>query len=359
MENRNFPKRTLSAGLLVIFFLFGLWTSGHAKTITIKIGTSSPVSKITLDTIEGGGLSSEHNTVALFKKIVESKTNGQIQCIIYPNCQLGDEAELWQSTQQGMIQMTSATTAPLSAMVPEYMPFAIPFLVDSPEIMYRVLDGPLGRKMRQMVIDKIGVRMLDWSFVGSHVFFNNKREIKSPADLKGLKMRVIQTPEIVKMIEGMGAQAVPIGWSELYTAAQQGVIDGLCTPPLMAAQGKLYEVQKYLTMAGNRLEAFSLSINEKFYQSLSDEHKKIIEDAASKSLLLFRACLYLGESLWVDKFQSDFGLKVYYPTSEQLAQFRKVALDASIPYMKSKVGEKWVDEVVQAVEKATAEYYAQ
>ncbi|MCG7853883.1 MAG: TRAP transporter substrate-binding protein, partial [Methanosarcinaceae archaeon] len=198
---------------------------------------------------------------------------------------------------------------------------------------------------------------LDWSFVGAHVFFNNKREIRSPSDLKGLKMRVTQTPEMVKMVEGMGAQAIPIGWSELYTAAQQGVVDGLCTPVLMAAQGKLYEVSKFLTVAPTRLEAFSLSINEKFYQSLSDENKKIIVDAASKSLLLFRSCLYLGESLWEEKLQNEMGVKVYYPTPDQLSQFRKIALEVAIPYVASKVGEKWMNEVMEGVEKAASEYY--
>ncbi|MFC2170050.1 TRAP transporter substrate-binding protein [Acidobacteriota bacterium] len=354
INKNHFAVKNILWLMLVALFGFSSWI--QAKDTVIKLATSSPINKITLTSIEGAGLSSEHTAAVVFKRIVERRTEKAIKVNIYPNSQLGDEPELWQSLQQGIIQMSTASCSPLANFVPEWMAFSIPYLIESPEILYEVLQGQLGRKFQKLVIDKIGVRILAWSFLGFRHFTNDSKVIRSPADLKGMKIRVIQTPDMVKLVEGFGAQAVPINWSELYSALQQGVVDGEENPFSMIQQAKLYEVQKYITTDGHRLGVLPISINEKFYKSLSLENRKIVKDTAMRAAAVFRAQLYLGNTLWIEDFQKK-GVKIYSPEPQEMEQFRSIAHLKVIPYIRDKIGNEWVDAVLKAVKLAEKEYF--
>lgn len=326
------------------------------KPIELKLGTSGPANKITLTTIEGAGLSSEHTVAEVFKRIVEERTHGQILVKLYPDSQLGDEREQWQSMQEGILHMSTSSCEPLAGFVPEWMAFSIPYLTDSEEVLLKVLDGPVGQEMKQLVLQKIGVRILGWSFLGYRNFTTAKKEIHSPADMKGLKIRVTQSPEKVKMVEALGAQAVPISWSELYTALQQGVVDGQENPFSMIEQAKLYEVQKYLVADGHTLGVLPISISEKTFQSLTPDQRRIIQDAALKAITVFRAQLYLGNTLWVEDLKKK-GMTVYMPSLEELGQFRSLAQQAVVPYIREQIGDAWVDKVLKAVQDAEKELY--
>ncbi len=348
MQRSLFFSKVTLAAILALSLCLG--SSVQAKDITLKLGTSGPTNKITLSTIEGAGLSSEHTVSVVFKRIVEEKTNGQIKVKIYPDSQMGDEREQWQSMQEGILQMSTSSCEPLAGFVPEWMAFSIPYLTDSEEVLYHVLTGPLGQELKQMVIDRIGVRILGWSFLGFRNFTANK-PIHSPADMKGMKIRVTQSPEKVKLVEGLGAQAVPISWSELYTALQQGVVDGQENPFSMIEQAKLYEVQKYLVTDGHTLGVLPISISEKVFQSLDPTQRRIVKDAALKAITTFRAQLYLGNTLWIEDLKSK-GMTIYTPTPTEMLEFRESAQKAVIPYIRSQIGDKWVDAVLKAVAEA-------
>jgi C4-dicarboxylate-binding protein DctP len=326
------------------------------KAVEIKLGTSSPANKITLTRIEGAGLSSEHTVAEVFKRIVEERTNGQIVVKIYPDSQLGDEREQWQSMQEGILQMSTSSCEPLAGFVPEWMAFSIPYLTDSEEVLLAVLEGPAGQDIKQLVLKKIGVRILGWSFLGFRNFTTARKEVRSPADMKGLKIRVTQSPEKVKMVEGLGAQAVPISWSELYTALQQGVVDGQENPYSMIQQAKLYEVQKFMVADGHTLGVLPISISEKTFQSLSPVQKRIVQDAALKAITVYRAQLYLGNTLWVEDLKQK-GMKIYSPTPDELNQFRQAAQNSVLPYIRGKIGDEWVDKVLKAVKQAEQDLY--
>jgi len=342
-----------SVAILALF----LFSSGvQAAPITIKYATSATVNNITLTSIEGGGLASEHTAAVVFKRMVEARTNGAIKVDIYPNSQLGDEQELWQQLKDGVIQVSSASCMPLSNFVPEWMAFAAPYLTDSMEVMYKVLEGPTGERFKKLVVDKMGVRILGWSFIGFRNFTNNVKPIHSPADMKGMKIRVTQSPEAVKMVEGLGAQATPVSWSELYSALQQKVVDGEENPLSMIMDAKLYEVQKYLTMDGHVLGVLPISINEKFYRSLTPEQRQIVRDSAMHAISIYRAQVYLGNTLWMDDLTKR-GMQIYIPTAAEYKQFQEAAQKAVIPYIRSKIGNEWVDAVLKAIKDAEASYY--
>lgn len=330
-----------------------------AGKMVIKLATSSPINNITLTKIEGAGLSTEHSTAVVFKRIVEARTKGEIEVKIFPNSQLGDEPELYQQVQDGTIQMTTASCVSLASRIPEWMAFTAPYLVGSPEVLMMVLEGPAGQKFIDLAKKKAGMRFLGFAPVGFRQFMNSKKVIKSPADLAGMKMRVMQTPEMVKLVEGFGAQAVPISWPELYTSLQQGVVDGGDIPISMGIQANLYEVQKFVTMDGHRLDVFPLVINEEFFQGLAPEQRSIIQDAAKQALVVFRGQLYIGNTLWVEHLQKELKVNVYWPTADELKQFKETAQKAVVPYIRSQIGDEWVDLVLSEVKKAESIYNAQ
>jgi C4-dicarboxylate-binding protein DctP len=345
----------LAAALSTLFLLHGVATAAE-KPIELKLGTSGPVNKITMTTIEGAGLSSEHTVSEVFKRIVEARTGGRITVKIYPDSQLGDEREQWQSMQEGILQMSTSSCEPLAGFVKEWMAFSIPYLTDSEEVLLKVLEGPTGQKMKQLVLEKMNVRILGWSFLGFRNFTTSKKEIKSPADLKGLKIRVTQSPEKVKMVEALGAQAVPISWSELYTALQQGVVDGQENPYSMIQQAKLFEVQKYMVADGHTLGVLPISISEKTFRSLTPDQQRIVQDAARKAITIFRAQLYLGDTLWVEDLKKK-GMTIHFPNADETKQFRESVQNAVIPYIRGQIGDAWVDEVLGAIGKAEKELY--
>jgi C4-dicarboxylate-binding protein DctP len=174
--------------------------------------------------------------------------------------------------------------------------------------------------------------------------------------MKGMKIRVTQSPEKVKLVEGLGAQAVPISWSELYTALQQGVVDGQENPFSMIEQAKLYEVQKYLVTDGHTLGVLPISISEKVFQSLDQTQQRIVKDAALKAITTFRAQLYLGNTLWIEDLKSK-GMTIYTPSPTEMLQFRESAQKSVVPYIRSQIGDKWVDAVLKAVADAEKELF--
>lgn len=343
------------AGVISIMAVCFFCSGATAKPITIKLATSAPVNNITLTSIEGGGLSSEHTVAVVFKRIVEQKSDGEIEVKIYPDSQLGDEREQWQSMQEGILQMSTASAAPLAGFVPEWMAFNLPYLTDSEEVFLNVLNGPLGNEFKDLVREKINVRILGWSWLGFRNFTAN-RPIKSVADMQGMKIRVTQSPEKVKLVEGLGAHATPISWSELYTSLQQGVVDGQENPLALIEQGKLFEVQKHVILDGHTLGVLPICISEIFFQKLSPEQRRIVQDAALKAITIFRAQNYLGNTLWIEDLESK-GMTVYSPSAEELKGFRQAAQKTVEPYIRSQIGDAWVDKVLKAIEQSEQELF--
>jgi len=354
-ETKMRNKKVLLSIICVVILLLTLVCGSSYAATAIKYATSASVNNITLTTIEGGGLSSEHTAAVVFKRIVEKRTDGKLKIRIYPNNQLGAEAEQIQSVQQGIIQMTSASCSTLASFVPEWMAFTIPYSVQSPRVFYKVLEGPVGREFKELVAKKIGVRILAWAFLGFRNFTLNE-PVHNINDLKGKKIRVIETPDMVKMVEGLGAQAVPINWAELYSALQQGVVDGEENPLSMVEEAKLYEVQKYMIMDGHRCGVIPIMINEKFYKSLSKEYQKIIKDAAMAGAAIYRGQVYLGNTLWVEDLTKK-GMTIYYPTEKELAEFREATREPVESWVRSQIGDEWVDKVKKALKEAENLYY--
>lgn len=215
-----------------------------------------------------------------FKEKVEELTKGKVQVEIYPNNALGNEREMAESVLLGTIEMCCVTSdGTLPSWVPETQILSIPYLFSNKKEAYYVLDHTLQDYLEPKFEAK-GAKHLAFAELGFRHFTNNIRPIKKAEDMNGLKIRVQEAPVWFALLHDLNATATPVPFAELYTALQQGMVDGQENPIASIASSKFYEVQKYMSLDGHTYAAGSAIINKKFYDSLPLEYQKAVDEAA-------------------------------------------------------------------------------
>lgn len=230
------------------------------------------------------GNEKHQSTIAseLFKKYLEESSD-DFEVTVYPNAQLGGEREMAEGTKLGTIQMTVVTSdGTLPAWVPEIQILSIPYLFESQEKAYKALDGIISERLNPK-FEEAGFKHLAFGELGFRHFSNSKKEIKTVEDMKGLSFRVQEAPVWFALMESLNASAVPVSFNELYTALQQGMVDGQENPVATVATQKFYEVQKYLSLDGHTYAAVSMVMNKDFFDKLSPEQQKLVQEAADKA----------------------------------------------------------------------------
>ncbi len=222
------------------------------------------------------------------KKIVEEKTSGAYEVQVYANAQLGDDVKATQDVAMGNLEMVVTSASPLVGMAPQLMVFDLPFIVPSEKAADAIYDGAVGKKLGDALIPN-GLRLLTYYENGFRQLTNSAKEIKSPADLKGLKIRTMENPIHLAAFRAMGANPTPMPFSEVFTAMQQKTIDGQENPISTIYLNKFYEVQPFCTLTGHVYGPHIMLMSEKVYSAMSDADKKIFQDAANESAKLNRA----------------------------------------------------------------------
>jgi len=344
--NKRLSKK-ISILILVVSLIFSISiVSFSADQITIKISHGDPADG-SYTTCNVGALT--------FKRLAESRSGGRLNVEIYPNCQIGGEREMYESVMMGTTQMTLCNTAPLCGWQPEFMVLTIPYIFPSATLAYKVLDGEFGDALNDLLIEKNGLRILGYTHLGFRCFANNVRPIHTPEDMKGLKIRTMESPADMQIVRSLGASATPISWGELYTSLQQGVVDGQEAPPSMVQVAKLYEVQKYLTLDNHVFAINPLTINEEFYQSLPEDLKYIVFNSAKDAVMAYRGTMEFAEGMDIDSLMSK-GMEVYAPTIEEIGLFREAAQGPVEDFVIKEIGENWVIRLHEALDKAEEEY---
>ena len=221
----------------------------------------------------------EYLGLTAFKEHVEKHLGDRYEVQIFPNEILGATQKAVELTQTGAIDFVVAGTANLETFADVYEIFSMPYLFDSPEA-YRTVMG--NEEMMNGIYestDQAGFRVLTWYNAGTRNFYA-KKPVYTPEDLKGLKIRVQQSPASVKMMQAFGAAASPMSFGEVYTAIQQGVIDGAENNELALTNNKHGEVAKYFTYNMHQMVPDMLVGNLKFLNSLTEEELKIFKEAA-------------------------------------------------------------------------------
>jgi tripartite ATP-independent transporter DctP family solute receptor len=326
----------------IIVFCNGFVSSGNAQTYVIKGGhvnvTSMP----------------EHMYHVGFKKWAEDHAPGKLKVEIYPNSQLGDHRQLVEQTMTGTIQMTCMTASGLAQIFPPIQIFDLPYMFADVLSEYKVIESPLIEELNQEMIKKTGLRLMGAISLWPRSFFNTKRQVRTPADLQGLKIRTINAPLQVKLAEAMGAKATPIAWGELYGALKAGVVDGSKHGIVDAVQKKFYEAGlKYVTLDEHCAMWIFAMMNEKFYQSLPEELRLTINDANLWAKEFTKANIILmqdeNKRIWLEK-----GGQIYIPVPEEKAQFVEKSKEAW-KWFVGEYGPYWVERAVYYVNKGNQE----
>jgi tripartite ATP-independent transporter DctP family solute receptor len=331
-------------GLAFMISGWGLVPHLYAAPVEIKLAHGDPADLYTSKKAAGS---------TIFKQMVENETGGAVEVKLFPAGQLGNEREIAEGVKLGTLQM-GMLSGPLANYFKAAQVLDIPYLFSSYPVAWKVMDGWFGKELAAACLKETGMRILAYDQVGFRNFTNSTRPIKSPADIKGMKIRVMESPVYLALIRSLGASPTPIPWTETYTALQQKVADGQENPVTSIKFAKLYEVQKYLTLDGHTYGVSFILINEKFFQSLPKETQTIVKTVAQSAALCSRGIDTIDSTIGT-AFLKEKGMEIYVPTAKELAQFRQATQKPVIEYLEKQIGKTWIDKVMKAVKEAEAD----
>lgn len=290
----------------------------------------------------------------VFKDYVERNSQGGIKVEVYPGFQLGTMPQMVDMTKMGAIQATTVFSAAATLYVPEIDLIYAPFVFSSPEIAWRVFDGPFGQKFNELWLKAGFVPLYMADNGGSRAFGTTTRQIKGPDDLKGLKIRIPESEALKIFMESCGAAAPVITFSQVYTSLQTGIVDGLECPLAVLSFASLDEVIKYASVTSHTWDMVFLIVNKDWYKKLPKDYQEILIEAGRHAE---QVCKGMSETLAAELVANllSKGVKVYTPTQKERDEFKKVTQKPVIDFLKKKLGQDIVNEFLSAVEKADME----
>ncbi|MDG3039687.1 DctP family TRAP transporter solute-binding subunit [Roseicyclus marinus] len=287
----------------------------------------------------------------IFRAIVEGETDLTVE--IFPAGALGNEDDLVAQAQDGITQVVMVSGA-MSRACPAASVLDIPYSFPSAPVAWEVLDGPFGDALADHCLEQTGLRTLAYGETGFRNFTNSVREIRTPADMAGLRFRVQPIPLYVEMVEALGGEPTPIAWTELPNALATGVVDGQENPVGVIYNNGLHQLQQYMILDGHVYAADFLIINDDFFQSLTPAEQEVVSRAAIVAGNMGRSIQQWSTAQGVNAVQAE-GMQVYSPTSEELAMFRDAAQPAVRDWLAGELGDEavWIEQLEAAVASAT------
>jgi tripartite ATP-independent transporter DctP family solute receptor len=239
-----------------------------------------------------------------FAEQVETMTNGAVKVETYHNTQLGDAVANVQSVRNGTIGFTVVSASNLNQVVPQMDMFSLPFLFKSEAHFWWFLAQPEAENFVKALEEK-GLKKLAYIDSGSRNFFTQK-PVRTPADLKGQKIRVMASPVMIKTMEALGATGVPVAWAELYTALQTGVVDGAENNHPSVVAKKFYEVSKFYTLNEHMRIPDLLVVSMRLYNQLNDQQKAALVQAGQVTQAYMRGAWKISEQKDLQELKSRF-----------------------------------------------------
>ncbi|MCT9811160.1 TRAP transporter substrate-binding protein [Acidovorax sp. Be4] len=226
--------------------------------------------------------SNQGRAVRLFAKEVEKATGGKMKVRAIGNASLGSDTQMQQALIGGAQEMMVGSTATLVGIAPQMALWDTPFLINNTKEADALLDGPVGDKVRATLEPKGIVGLVYWEN-GFRNLTNNKHPVTKLEDMNGIKLRVMQNNVFLDSFKALGANAVPLPFSELFTALETKAVDGQENPFNTVVSSKFYEVQKYLTVTNHVYSPWIVSVSKKWWDGLSKDEQKVLLDAAKKA----------------------------------------------------------------------------
>ena len=312
-----------------------------AAATLLPIAAHAQAMKLTL----GHGAAPEnprHIASLKFAEVVKARTNGRIEVQVAPSAQLGDDAAMVTALRTGALDISANSQGAVSAAVPEFAAFGMPFMFTSPAAAFKLLDGSLGKELADRSAEKGLVLLGTWDNGIRHMT-NSKRPITKVEDMKGLKMRVPPDATLVDIVKALGAEAQQIRFAELYVALQQGVVDGQENPLVNIHASKLYEVQKHLALTNHQFQMTPLLMSKRSWDKLSDADKKAVQEAAAEATALQRRLSQEAD----EKLLADLKAKGVQVTTPDKAAFEKATAEVDDKWMAGPIG-PYVRKVIAA-----------
>lgn len=279
-------------------------------------------------------------------KELTERTQGALDVQFHPGTLLTKEIEIINAVKTGSIQAGTPSGASATTF-PEINVLLSPYLVRDYEHAYRVLNGPIGENIDQQIQQKYQCKVLVWFDLGFRHFWNNKRPINDPKDLRGLRIRVQLAKVFADTVNGLGANALPIAWSELYPAVQQGVVDGGDLPIVNQLLLKTYEVAKYSSLTYHNYSPTMLVMNLGVWNGLSKDQQELVREVSKGAQERVRQQTESVDNL--AKAKELLEPKGMIVNAADLDAFRKVAQEKIWPAYQKQYPELW-DQIVKTAQ---------
>ena len=281
-----------------------------ALLLVVSCNNESTVKRIKI----GHGLDQSHpvhKAMMYMAEVAAEKSGGKIQITVYPSQQLGTERECLELLQIGSLGMTKVSSSVLEGFVPDFKVFSLPYIFRNEKHKFDFFESELGKSLLTST-EKFWLRGLCYYDAGSRSFYTKSKPILTPDDLRGLKIRTQESPTSVKLVNTLGGSATPISWGELYTALQQGVVDGAENNPPSFYTSKHFEVCKYYSLDEHTAVPDVLLISTVVWNDLTVQEKQWVQEAADESYEYEKELWREATIEALEKVQ-EAGVEIFYP----------------------------------------------
>jgi TRAP-type transport system periplasmic protein len=322
--------------LIAVFFMIN--TAVYASEFVLKLGHIA-------DAAKPYAMAGEK-----FAELVNTKTDGAVEVQVFPSSQLGNQRDLVEGLTFGTVDLTLTSTAVLANFLPKMAAFDLPFIFRDLPHTYAALDT-IGMEMNDELEEK-GLKVLAYFENGVRHLTNDVQPVTKPEDMQGLKIRVMEQPVYIEMMKALGANPTPMAFGELYTALQQGTVDGQENPVSHIWTSRFYEVQKYISLTGHTYSAEPLVISMITWNKLPVEYQDAIQESATEALEWHRfQVVEQDKEFWANVRETG--------KSEIIEVDKKPFMEATAPVwgmFEDEIGKETLDRIVNISPEDTREY---
>ena len=325
-----------------------------ALAVSLSVGGLSNTANAAINMKVGLGVPENHFEVRgmrLFEKYVEEKTGGEIQVDLYPSTQLGSDKEVLESIKVGIAQMNLPGPAVLGGFVKDATILSLPYLFDTQEIADKVVDGPWGQALSKK-LEKAGFVGLGYGDFADRNATNHVRPITKLEDFHGLKLRVMQNPSHIAVFRALGANPTAMALPEVFSACQQGVIDGQENPLKNISSNKFHEVQKYLTLSQHAYEWVLFVVGKRWFDKLTPEQQQIIQEGCDIAKDYMRKAVQQDDAEALEEIKAA-GVQVTELTPEEAKRIKDTAWKV-VEEEGNKINKEFFAELLTAIDDAKA-----
>lgn len=331
--------------MLMLVAVFTSMASAASKPIKIKFAYMPP--ELTPEECV------ETTIAYTFRDYLEEHFPDRFQVEIYPSGQLGSFAETYAGNSDGSIEISLVNVAAISTVDKNLNVWQIPGSISSLAQIRALLASEEAMATFDNVNKQTGTTILMGFSAGARHFTNNVREVKTPADMNGIVFRTMENPLYVKMVESMGGVAVPMASSEMYSALQNGVIQGQENPISSIIADMTYQVQDYLTLDGHVYSLAFMVCNTAWLNNLDPELQQGVKDAAKAAFVASNERVDALEATGLEFLKTTGGMQVYVPTEEELKAWHDQCYQGAVGYVIEQLGQEKVDEFMNLVNSVT------